>query len=125
MLFRVSAIVFATTAISSIVFRSTTFALPKSFDERLQVPGVALAEWLHGAGVPGKTDVATVIGSLTFIVFAIASMAQLVVGSVLDRFGPRPVFMTVAAMQVVFFAAMAGVQNLAAFALAIGFMLCS
>src|SRR5438270_5522785 len=123
MLFRVSAIVFATTAISSIVFQSTTFALPKIFDERLQEAGVALAEWLHAAGVPGKTDVATVIGSLTFIVFAVASMAQLVVGSVLDRFGPRPVFMTVAAMQVVFFAAMPGVQNWAALAVALGFML--
>jgi MFS family permease len=123
MLFRVSAIVFATTAISSIVFQSTTFALPKIFDERLQEAGVALAEWLHASGVPGKTDVATVIGSLTFIVFAVASMAQLVVGSVLDRFGPRPVFMTVAAMQVVFFAAMPGVQNWAALAVALGFML--
>ena len=123
MLFRVSAIVFATTAISSIVFQSTTFALPKIFDERLQEAGVALAEWLHATGVPGKTDVATVIGSLTFIVFAVASMAQLVVGSVLDRFGPRPVFMTVAAMQVVFFAAMPGVQNWAALAVALGFML--
>jgi MFS family permease len=123
MLFRVSAIVFATTAISSIVFQSATFALPKIFDERLQEAGVALAEWLHAAGVPGKTDVATVIGSLTFIVFAVASIAQLVVGSVLDRFGPRPVFMTVAAMQVVFFAAMPGVQNWAALAVALGFML--
>jgi MFS family permease len=123
MLFRVSAIVFATTAISSIVFQSTTFALPKIFDERLQEAGVALAEWLHAAGVPGKTDVATVIGSLTFIVFAVASIAQLVVGSVLDRFGPRPVFMTVAAMQLVFFAAMPSVQNWAALAVALGFML--
>jgi MFS family permease len=123
MLFRVSAIVFATTAISSIVFQSTTFALPKIFDERLQEAGVALAEWLHATGVPGKTDVATVIGSLTFIVFAVASMAQLVVGSVLDRFGPRPVFMTVAAMQLVFFAAMPSVQNWAALAVALGFML--
>src|SRR5205085_1505685 len=99
MLFRVSAIVFATTAISSIVFQSTTFALPKIFDERLQETGIVLAQWLHAAGVPGKADVATVIGSLAFIVFAVASMAQLVVGSLLDRLGPRRVFMTVAAMQ--------------------------
>ena len=35
MLVRVSAIVFLTTAVSSIVFQSTTFALPKVFDERL------------------------------------------------------------------------------------------
>ena len=41
-------------------------------------------------------------------------MAQLVVGSLLDRFGPRPVFMTVATMQLVFFAAMPGLPNWAA-----------
>src|SRR5689334_10687208 len=36
LLMRVSLIVFLTTAISSIIFQSTTFALPKIFDERLQ-----------------------------------------------------------------------------------------
>src|SRR3989440_12325815 len=36
---RISAIVFLTTAISSIIFQSTTFALPKIFDERLQDVG--------------------------------------------------------------------------------------
>ena len=122
-LLRVSAIVFLTTAISSIIFQSTTFALPKIFDERLQDIGTTLAASLHAAGLPGRADVATVIGSLAFIVFAIASMAQLVVGSLLDRFGPRPVFMTVAAMQLVFFAAMPAVQNWAALAVALGFML--
>lgn len=123
MLLRVSAIVFATTAISSIVFQSTTFALPKIFAERLQDTGASLAGWLHAAGMPGQADVATVIGSLAFVVFAVASMAQLIVGSLLDRFGPRPVFMTVAAMQLVFFAAMPSVQNWAALAVALGFML--
>jgi MFS family permease len=123
MLLRVSAIVFLTTAISSIIFQSTTFALPKIFDERLQDIGTTIAVWLHAAGLPGRADIATVIGSLAFLVFAIASMAQLVVGSLLDRFGPRPVFMTVAAMQLVFFAAMPSVQNWAALAVALGFML--
>ena len=33
---RISIIVFLTTAVSSIIFQSTTFALPKVFDERLQ-----------------------------------------------------------------------------------------
>ncbi len=122
-LLRVSAIVFLTTAISSIIFQSTTFALPKIFDERLQDIGTQLAASLHAAGLPGRADVATVIGSLAFLVFAVASMAQLVVGSLLDRFGPRPVFMTVAAIQLVFFAAMPSVQNWAALAVALGFML--
>ena len=35
LLIRVSAIVFLTTAVSSVIFQSTTFALPKIFDERL------------------------------------------------------------------------------------------
>jgi MFS family permease len=122
-LLRVSAIVFLTTAVSSIIFQSTTFALPKIFDERLQETGMTVAGWLHAAGVPGRADLATVIGSLAFIVFAVASMAQLVVGSLLDRFGPRPIFMTVATMQLVFFAAMPSVQNWAALAVALGFML--
>jgi MFS family permease len=122
-LLRISAIVFVTTAISSIIFQSTTFALPKIFDERLQETGTTLAAWLHAAGVPGRADIATVIGSLAFIVFAVASLAQLVSGSLLDRFGPRPVFMTLATMQLVFFAAMPSVQNWAAIAVALGFML--
>ena len=123
LLVRISAIVFLTTAISSIIFQSTTFALPKIFDERLQGIGTTLAAWLNAMGVPGRADVATVIGSLAFIVFAVASMAQLVVGSLLDRFGPRPVFMTVAAIQLLFFAAMPSVDNWAALAVALGFML--
>src|ERR1044072_6710248 len=36
LLLRVSLIVFMTTAVSSIIFQATTFALPKIFDERLQ-----------------------------------------------------------------------------------------
>ena len=123
LLVRISVIVFLTTAISSIIFQSTTFALPKIFDERLQGIGTTLAAGLNALGLPGRADVATVIGSLAFLVFAVASMAQLVVGSLLDRFGPRPVFMTVAAIQLLFFAAMPGVDNWAALAVALGFML--
>ena len=122
-LLRISVIVFATTAISSIVFQSTTFALPKIFDERLQGIGTTLAAWLHSAGMPGRADVATVIGSLAFVVFAVASTAQLAVGALLDRYGPRTVFMSVAVIQLVFFAAMPAVDNWAALAVALGFML--
>jgi MFS family permease len=122
-LWRVSVIVFVTTAISSIVFQSTTFALPKIFAERLQDVGASLEGGLGALGLPGRVDLATVIGSLAFVVFAVASMAQLVVGSLLDRFGPRPVFMVAAAIQVVFFAAMPAVQDWAALAVALGFML--
>ncbi len=106
-LWKLTAVVFFTTAVSSLVFQSTTFALPKMFDERL-------------TGIAGS---ATAIGWLAFIVFAVASLAQLVVGSQLDRFGPRRVFMVVAAIQVVFFSIMPGLQDWSALAIALGFML--
>ena len=117
LLIRVSAIVFLTTAVSSIIFQSTTFALPKMFDERL----AGLAERI-AVGLAGG-NVATVIGSLAFVVFGVASMAQLVVGLLLDRFGPRRVFMIVATIQIVFFAMMPGLKDALALAVALGFML--
>jgi MFS family permease len=123
LLMRVSAIVFLTTAVSSIIFQSTTFALPKIFDERLQGLAVELSTWADRIGQPGQEDVATVVGALAFVVFAVASMAQLVVGAMLDRFGPRPVFMSVAAIQIIFFSSMPGLTDGIALAVALGFML--
>ncbi len=106
-LLRLSIIIFCTAALSSIVFQSTTFALPKVLDERM-------------GGIAGS---ATVVGWLAFVVFAIASMAQLVVGRLLDTLGPRIVFMIVAAMQVLFFLLMPGLTDWTALAVALGFML--
>ena len=123
LLIRVSSIVFLTTAVSSIIFQSTTFALPKIFDERLQGLARDLAGWIDGAAIAGQSDVATAIGSLAFVVFAIASLAQLAVGSMLDRYGPRLVFMIVATMQIIFFSAMPGLNDGLALAVAVGFML--
>ena len=123
LLIRVSSIVFLTTAVSSIIFQSTTFALPKIFDERLQGLARDLTGWFEGASVAGQGDMATAIGSLAFIVFAVASLAQLAVGSTLDRYGPRRVFMTVAVMQIIFFSAMPGLTDGLALAVALGFML--
>ena len=123
LLIRVSAIVFLTTAVSSIIFQSTTFALPKIFDERLQGLAASLSSWADRIAVPGQADVATMVGTLAFVVFAVASMAQLVVGSMLDRFGPRRVFMVVAVLQIVFFSAMPGLYDGVALAAALGFML--
>jgi MFS family permease len=104
---RISTIVFLTTAVSSIVFQSTTFALPKVFDERLG--GIAVS--------------ATEIGRLAFVVFAIASIGQLIVGHYLDRLGARTVFATAAAIQVVFFAIMPGLFDWPALLCATVFML--
>lgn len=124
LILRVTVIVFLTTAVSSMVFQSTTFALPKIFDERLQGIATDMAQWLSAGGVTAaKGEIATVLGALTFIVFAVASIAQLVVGSLLDKLGPRKVFMIVAAIQVVFFAAMPGLHDAWALAVAFGFML--
>ena len=112
-----------TTAVSSIIFQATTFALPKIFDERLQGLASAAAGWLQGHGLGGRADVATMVGVFAFTVFAVASMAQLVVGSLLDRLGARPVFMGAAAIQLVFFGLMAGSREGWALVLALGFML--
>ena len=95
MLWRISVIVFVTTAVSSIIFQSTTFALPKVFDERLR----------------GLASTATGLGQLAFLVFAVASIGQLIVGYSLDRIGPRIVFMTVALLQMIFFWAMPGLVD--------------
>lgn len=107
MLIRISIIIFFTTAISSIIFQSTTFALPKVFEERLG----------------DIASSATLVGWLAFVVFGVASFAQIVVGKLLDVYGPRNVFAVVALIQVVFFSLMPGLTNLTALAVALGFML--
>ncbi len=123
LLIRVSVVVFTTTAVSSLIFQATTFALPKIFEERLQGLAVDMADWVDVIPIFDQGDVASAIGSLAFIVFAVASLAQLVVGSTLDRFGPRRVFMVVAGIQVVFFFNMPGLTDGSALLVAFGFML--
>ncbi len=123
LLVRVSIIVFVTAAVSSVIFQSTTFALPKMLDERLQGLAQYLAASIEGLPLSETGDTATVIGGLAFMVFAIASLAQLVVGAQLDKYGPRRVFMTVAAVQILFFALMPGLEDALALAVALGFML--
>ena len=122
-LVQVSVIVFLTTAVSSVIFQSTTFALPKIFEERASGLAAELANWAGGIGIGESGDVASMIGLIAFVVFAVASVAQLVVGASLDRFGPRRVFMTVASIQIVFFTAMPGLSDSAALLIAFGFML--
>ena len=107
MLIRVTMIIFFTTAVSSIIFQGTTFSLPKVFDERLQ----------------GIAPTATMVGWLAFLVFGIASFAQVIVGKMLDRYGPRGVFAVVAVIQIVFFSLMPDLTDWSALAVALGFML--
>lgn len=123
LLLRISGIVFFTTAVSSVIFQSTTFALPKIFDERVQGAAKAISQWLSATGLSDRSDVATVVGAFAFTVFAVASIAQVIVGGLLDRYGPRIVFLCAAAVQFVFFSAMPGQRDGLALAVALGFML--
>jgi len=104
---RVSAVVFFTTAVSSIIFQGTTFALPKIFEERLS----------------GLASSASMIGFLALVVFATASFAQIVVGQMLHRIGPKKVFLIVSAIQIIFFSLFIGKQDFFALFTALFFML--
>ena len=104
---RLFSIIMLTTAIGGIIFQGTTFALPKIFDERL-------------------TDIAgsaTAIGGYAFLVFAIAAIAQLYVGYLLDRHSARTVFAVIAGLQAVLFAIMYQLTGLAALLVSTAFML--
>jgi MFS family permease len=107
LLTRVFAVIFFSTAIGGLVFQSTTFALPKIFDERLTELAVS----------------ATLVGSYAFIVFAIAAFGQLVVGYLVDRYSIRTVFAFVALLQAILFAVMPSLTGWTALAVSMGFML--
>ena len=107
LMIRVSVIIFFTTAVSAIIFQSTTFALPKVFDERLAM----------------ISDSASAIGFMALFVFAVASFAQLVVGQMLDRIGPKRVFLAVSSLQLIFFVMFAGQFGWTALFIATLFML--
>jgi MFS family permease len=84
---RIFVIVLIATAIGGLVFQAVTFALPKILDERLD----------------GMATTATQVGWYTFLVFAVASMAQLLTGNLLDKQSARLVFIVVAAAQMILF----------------------
>ena len=107
LMIRVLAIVFFSTAIGGLIFQSTTFSLPKVFDERLS--GLAVS--------------ATAVGWYAFIVFSIAAIGQLIVGFLIDRFPVRPVFVVVVTAQVAMFALMPGLTDWNAVVVSVLFML--
>ncbi len=106
-LLQVFAIIFFTTAIGGLVFQSTTFTLPKVFDERL-------ADFASSA---------TLVGWYSFLVFSLAAFAQIVVGYLVDHHSIRTVFLGVAILQAIFFAIMTQLTGLPALFIAIAFML--
>jgi MFS family permease len=107
LMIRVFGVIFFTTAVGGLIFQSTTFALPKVFEERLG----------------SLANTATLVGWYTFIVFSIAAFAQLVVGYLVDKFPVRLVFAGVAIMQAVFFLLMIQLSGVEALLVAVGFML--
>ena len=102
---RVLSVIVFTAALGGLIYQSTTFALPKIFDERLTE--------LAGS--------ATAIGGYAFGVFAIAALAQLVVGYLVDHHALRTVFAFVAGLQAVFFALMHELTGVAAVVVAAAF----
>ena len=106
-LIKIFAVIFFSTAVGGLIFQSTTFSLPKIFDERLGELAVT----------------ATSVGGFAFAVFALASIGQLIVGYLLDRISLKLVFLVVAGIQVVFFALMVGATGSVALAVSAVFML--
>jgi MFS family permease len=107
LLFRVFGVIFLSTALGGLIFQSTTFALPKVFDERL----VELAMS------------ATLVGWYAFVVFAIAAFGQLAVGYLVDHYSIRTVFAIVIGLQSLFFALMPGLTGWNALGVSMAFML--
>jgi MFS family permease len=101
------AIIFFSSAIGGLTYQSTTFALPKIFDERLTELATS----------------ATSVGLLALLVFSIAAISQLIVGYFTDRFPIRYVFSCVALTQVIFLFSMQGLTDLSAFIVAVLMMM--
>jgi len=118
-LWRVLICVYMTAVLGSIVFQSTTVALPEIFEERL----VGLATTISDTLASLRLESASVIGALAFLVFAAASVAQLITGHMLDRWGARPTLALVTIVQTAALLLMPGLTDLAAFAVALGIML--
>lgn len=102
---RIFLIVLAATAVGGLIFQAVTFALPKILDERLD----------------GMATSATQVGWYTFLVFAVASLAQLLTGNLIDRRSTRTVFVVIAAAQAVLFWFMQALSGPAALIVAAAF----
>ena len=105
-LIRVFAVIFFTTAVGGLIFQSTTFALPKIFDERL-------------GSLAGS---ATMVGWYAFLAFSLAALAQLIVGYLIDNHSVRNIFAVVAILQAIFFFTMTQMNGAAALIVSIAFM---
>jgi MFS family permease len=84
MMGRIFAVLLVATACGGIIFNSTTIAMPKVFDERLQ----SLTQSNFG------------IGLLVAVVYSIAALAQLVMGALIDRMELKRLMIGVGLVQV-------------------------
>lgn len=94
---RVFVVVIISAIFGGVVFNAVTITLPKLFDERLVASGIDLSQ----------------IGGYTALVFAVAAFAQLPVGDLLDRFGARPILMSLLIPQIAALALIANLQGAA------------
>ena len=107
MLLKIFVVIVFTTALGGLIFQSTTFSLPKLFDERLT----------------DLAGTATMIGGYAFLVFSVAALGQLVVGYLVDNYSIRVVFAVVALLQAVLFSFATQLSGTAMLIVAIAFML--
>lgn len=84
MMMRIFAILLVATACGGIIFNSTTVAMPKVFDERLRT----LVQTNFG------------VGALVAVVYTLAAFAQVLMGSLIDRFELRRLMIGVALVQI-------------------------
>ena len=107
MLVTIFIVIALTTTLGSFIFQSMTFALPRILEERLS----------------GVYESATAIGFSAFAIFAIASMAQVLIGHLVDRHSIRTVFAFVAGLQIPAYMVAVGLTGLPVLVSAVVFML--
>jgi MFS family permease len=105
-LLRVFAIMTATAATGSMLFNFTTNGNAQLLEQRLD----------------GLVDDPATLGLLLAVIYTIASLTQLVVGRLIDRYPIKRVWIGVVALQAPLFALAAVVDGWAAFAVLLGFM---
>jgi len=104
---KIFAILLIATACGGVIFNSTTVAMPKVFDERLQ----ALTQTNLG------------IGALVACVYTLAAFAQVAMGALIDRFELRRLMIGIALLQIPLLALAANLQGWAMLAAALAMML--
>ena len=104
---KIFAILLIATACGGVIFNSTTVAMPKVFDERLQ----ALTQTNLG------------IGALVACVYTLAAFAQVAMGALIDRFELRRLMIGIALLQIPLLTLAANLQGWAMLAAALAMML--